>query len=64
MNKYLCYYLGKHGRTDSPLEVEAETAYEAQQIAAKQLKAKHTYQVQPMLVEVDGKPYTHSTSEI
>ena len=43
MNTYIAFYRGKE------IEVKAESSYQAQQIAAKQLKAKKEYEVTVML---------------
>lgn len=53
MNGYLAFYKGKR------LEVYAETSYQAQEKAAKEFKAKKSYQVSVMLAEKDGQPITH-----
>ncbi len=56
MNGYKAFYKGKE------LEVYAETSYKAQLEAAKQFKAKKSYDVTVMLCEIDGKQYTHTAS--
>lgn len=48
-NGYIAMYKGKKK------EVYAETAYEAQKIAAKQFKAKKKYEVNVYLCEKDGQ---------
>ena len=55
MRPYICYYQNK------TVELEAETSYKAQQLAALALKvpAKKRYMISVMLADV-----THSTSEI
>lgn len=53
MNGYKAFYRGK------TLEVRAETSYQAQQIAAKQFKAKKEHEVTVMLCEVNERPITH-----
>ncbi len=57
MNGYIAFYKGKQ------VEVTADTSYEAQTKAAKQLgvKPKNQYQVTVMLAEKGGKQVTHST---
>lgn len=54
MNGYIAFYRGKQ------IEVYAPTSYEAQQVAAKQLKAKKSYEVTVMLAERDGEQVTHT----
>lgn len=54
MNGYIAFYRGKQ------IEVYAPTSYEAQQIAAKQLKAKKSYEVTVMLAERNGEQVTHT----
>ena len=58
MNKYAAIYKGE------VREIEAETSYKAQQIAAKQFKAKKEYEVLVILIESNGKPHVHSTASI
>lgn len=60
LNTYKAFYNSKN------IEIRAKTSYEAQQIAAKQLKvsSKKEYMISIMLVAIDDKPYIHSTSEI
>lgn len=58
MNKYVCMYRGKQ------VEVDADTTYKAQLLAAQMMKAKRTYDVSVYLVEVNGKEYVHSTAGI
>ena len=60
MNTYKAFYNSKN------IEIQAKTSYEAQQIAAKQLKvsAKKEYMISIMLVAIDNTPYIHSTSEL
>jgi hypothetical protein len=53
MNGYVCFY--KNQRK----EVYANTSYEAQQIAAKEFKAKKTYEVTVMLAEKNGEQVVH-----
>ena len=54
MNGYIAFYRGKQ------IEVYAPTSYEAQQLAAKQLKAKKSYEVTVMLAERNGEQVTHT----
>ena len=58
MNGYKAFFKGKS------IEVYANTSYEAQQIAAKQFKAKKSYDVTVVLCEKAGGQVTHSTSSI
>lgn len=51
-NGYICFY------KDKRIEVRAESSYRAQQIAAKQLKAKKEYQVTVILAEKQGGQVT------
>jgi len=53
MNGYLAFYRKKK------IEVFAETSYEAQQKAAKEFKARKSYEVVVVLAEKDGKQVTH-----
>jgi len=53
MNGYICFYKNKQ------LEVKANTSYEAQKEAAKQFKAKKSYEVIVALAEKDGQQVTH-----
>ena len=50
MNTYSAYYKGKK------LEVEANTAYEAQLLAAKAFNAKKAYDVSILLIALNGHP--------
>ena len=54
MNTYVAIYRNKRA------EVQAETTYEAQKIAAAQFKARKTYEVTVMLAEKDGQPVIHA----
>lgn len=58
MFRYVCFYRGRR------LEVYAKSAYEAQELAAKQFKAKKSYEVSVILAEKDGKAVVHDTSEL
>lgn len=53
MNGYIAFYKGKR------LEVFAETSYQAQVKAAKEFKAKKSYDITVMLAEKDGQPVIH-----
>lgn len=50
MRKYIAYYKGKK------IEVEAESSYAAQTIAAEQFKVKKQYQVSVFLADVEHSP--------
>ena len=54
MNGYVAFYKGKR------IEVYAETKYAAQQEAAKQFKAKKSYDVTVVLAEKDGQEVIHT----
>jgi hypothetical protein len=56
MNGYVCFYRSKR------IEVHAETLYAAQQIAAKEFKAKKSYEVHCVLAEKDGQQVVHTPS--
>ena len=58
MNGYKAFYKNKE------IEVFAKTSYEAQQVAAKQFKAKKSYQVSVMLCEVNKKQVVHNPAII
>ena len=58
MNKYIAFYKGKQ------IEVEADTSYKAQLLAAKEFGARKSYDVTVMLAEKDGEEVTHSTASI
>ena len=58
MNGYVCFYKGKR------VEVYADTSYEAQQKAARLLKAKREWEVTPMLAEKGGEVVVHDGSEV
>ena len=53
MNGYVCFYKGKR------LEVYAETSYDAQKKAAKEFKAKKTWDISVTIAEKDGKQIEH-----
>lgn len=54
MNGYKAFYKGKS------IEVYAETSYAAQQLAAKQFKAKKSYDVTVVLCEKKGEQVVHT----
>ena len=54
MNGYIAFYKGKR------IEIYAKTSYEAQQIAAKQFKAKKSYDVTVVLAEKNGEQVIHT----
>ncbi len=56
MNGYICFYNSRR------IEVYANTTYEAQQKAAKELKVsdKKRYLISVHLAELNGKPYVHT----
>jgi predicted Fe-Mo cluster-binding NifX family protein len=54
MNGYKCFYRGKS------VEVYAENKLQAQEKAAKLLKAKKHYDVTVVLCEKDGEQVTHT----
>jgi len=58
MNGYKAFYNGK------TLDILATNSYQAQEQAAKQFKAKKSYQVTVMLCEKEGKQVIHSTVSI
>ena len=58
MNGYICFYKNKK------VEIMADSSYEAQQKAAKQLKVKKTYEITVCLAEKNGEQVIHSTSTI
>lgn len=58
MNGYIALYRGKR------LEVYAETSYQAQQEAARQFKAKKSYEVTVYLAEKDSQPVVHDGAEL
>jgi hypothetical protein len=53
MNIYKAFYKGRS------IEVEATTSYSAQQVAAKEFKAKKEWEVTVILVAKDDKPVVH-----
>ena len=58
MNGYKAFYRGK------TLDIYADTLYNAQVKAAKEFKAKKTYEVTVMLCEVNGEQYAQSTASL
>ena len=57
MNGYKCFYKGKE------MEVQANTSYAAQLIAASHFKAKKAYEVTVVLCEVQGKQVVHTADQ-
>lgn len=57
MNTYHAFFKGKK------IEVKADTPYQAQQIAAKEFKAKKSYDVAVVLVAVGDREIIHSPAE-
>ena len=55
-NGYKAYYKGK------TLDIYANSSYEAQQIAAKQFKAKKSYDVAIVLCEKNGEQIAVNTA--
>jgi hypothetical protein len=53
MNTYKAFHKGRE------IEVQAETSYKAQQLAAQQFKAKKSYDVTVVIVAKDGEPIVH-----
>ena len=58
MNGYIAFYKDKHIVT--MVEVYADTSYEAREKAAKQLKAKKSYDVTVVLAERNGEQVVHT----
>jgi ABC-type thiamine transport system substrate-binding protein len=56
MNGYLAFYKNKQ------IEVYANTSYEAQQKAAKEFKAKKSYDVSVVLCEKAGEQVAHDAA--
>lgn len=56
MNIYQAFFKGK------TIEVQAESSYQAQLIAAKQFKAKKAYEVTVILAAKNGEPIAHNPS--
>jgi hypothetical protein len=58
MNKYIALYKGKK------IEVQAETSFTAQEVAAKQFKAKKRYEVDVYICEMsDGSAVVYNGTE-
>lgn len=57
MNTYRAFYKGK------TLDVKANTQYGAQLEAAKQFRAKKSWEVPVVLCDLNGTPYKHVASE-
>lgn len=53
-NGYIAFYKNKQ------MEVYAKTSYEAQQKAAKDFKAKKSYEVTVVLCEIKGQQVIHN----
>ncbi len=53
MNTYVAFYKNKK------IEVQAETTYEAQKLAAAKFKAKKSYEVTVMLAAKGGEAVVH-----
>lgn len=53
LNTYIAFYKSKK------IEVLADSSYHAQEQAAKQLKAKRSYEVTVMLAKLGDKEVTH-----
>ena len=58
MATYLAIYKGNRK------EVEADSSYQAQKLAASLFKAKKSHDVTVMLMELDNKPVIYSTASI
>jgi len=58
MNKYVCVWRGK------TIDVSAESQYKAQVQGAMMLKAKRTWEVITILVEVAGREVQISTASL
>jgi hypothetical protein len=58
MFTYIAFYRGKQ------IEVKALRSYDAQLIAAKQFKARKSYEVTVMLAAKDDEPVTHHPATI
>lgn len=57
-NKYKCFFRGKS------TIVSAQTSYEAQCKAHDHFKNKHGYDITVKLLEKDGEPVVHRTSDL
>jgi len=58
MNKYVCMWRGK------TIDVSAESQYKAQVQGAMMLKAKRTWEVSVVLVEVEGREVQTNTASL
>ena len=58
MFTYIAFYRGKQ------IEVKALRSFDAQEIAAKQFKARKSYEVTVMLAAKDGEPVIHHPATI
>jgi len=56
MNSYIAFYKNKK------MEVKADTSYAAQLLASKAFKAKKSYDVSVVLVELNGSQVAVSTA--
>lgn len=56
-NVYVAFYRGKTA------QVRADTAYDAQRIAAELFKARKQYEVTVVLAEKDGNQVVHTPAE-
>ena len=56
MNGYKCFY------KNQSIEVQANTTFEAQKIAAQKLRAKKSYEVTVILCELNGQQYTQAAT--
>lgn len=54
MNGYIAFYRGKR------IEVQADTSYAAQQLAAAQFQARKTHEVTVVLAEKGGQQVVHN----
>ena len=54
MNKYKCFFRSRN------TEVEANTTYEAQKLAAVKFGAKKTFEVSVFLIAKESEAVTHS----
>tara|TARA_R110000772_G_scaffold99174_2_gene198850 strand:- start:10394 stop:10570 length:177 start_codon:yes stop_codon:yes gene_type:complete len=58
MNGYKAFYRGK------TLDIYADSLYNAQVKAAKEFKARKTYEVTVVLCELNGEQYVQSTASL
>lgn len=57
MSGYVAFFRGKR------IEVQADTSFRAQEIAAKAFKAKKSWEVTVVLAEKDGQQVTHVATD-